>query len=63
MYQQRKELYIEIDGLWKLVMKKSRWGYHEMRSVVNHKLQWAERDYIKKVTGKKQIQIWDPRKS
>jgi hypothetical protein len=63
MDQQKAVLDIEIDELWKLMMKKSRWGYHEMRSAVSHKLQLVERDYVSKVTGKKQSQIWDPRKS
>jgi len=63
MDQKKATLDIEIDALWKLMINKSRWGYHEMRSEVKHKLQLDERDYVSKVIGKKQSQIWDLRKS
>jgi hypothetical protein len=46
------DLDIEIDELWKLIMKKSIWGYHGMKKVVNHELQLVERDYISRVIGK-----------
>jgi hypothetical protein len=44
MDRQKVTLDIEIDALWKLTMKNSRWGYHEMRSVVIQKMQLAVRD-------------------
>jgi len=55
MDQQKEVLDIEIDALWKLTMKKSRWGCHEMRSAVKHKLKLDERDYVSKVTGKNKV--------
>jgi hypothetical protein len=63
MNQQETELDIEIDGLWKLMMKKViRWNYPRMKKIVNHKLQLAKKDYIIKVIGKKQSKTWDPRR-
>jgi len=38
MCQQRTELDIEIDELWKLIKKRSRWKYHEMKRTINHEL-------------------------
>jgi hypothetical protein len=52
MYQQITELNIEIDKLWKLMIKNSKWGYREMRSAFNHKIKLVERDYIIRVMGK-----------
>jgi len=60
--QQKADFYIEIDKLWKLMMKKSIWGYHGMKKEVNHKLQLVERDYINRVIGKKKSKLWDPRR-
>jgi hypothetical protein len=48
MDQQKASLDIEIDELWNSMMKKSIRGYHEMRSEVNHKLQFIERDYVRR---------------
>jgi hypothetical protein len=36
--EQRTELDIEIDGLWKLIIKNSIWEYHERKRTVSHKL-------------------------
>jgi len=53
MNQQETEMDIEIDGLWKLMMKKViRWNYPRMKKTVDHKLQLAKKDYISKVIGK-----------
>jgi hypothetical protein len=60
--QQKAELDIEIDEMWKMMMKKSRWRYHGMRRKINHKLQSTERDYINKVKIKQESKIWDPGK-
>jgi hypothetical protein len=47
--QQKEEMDVEIDELWKLMMKNSIWKYHWMRRTINQKLKLAERDYINKV--------------
>jgi hypothetical protein len=55
-------LCIEIDEIRRLMMKKFIWRHHGMKRAVSHKFYLVERDYIEKVKGKKESNIWDPGK-
>jgi len=51
-----------IEEIWELIMEVTRWSCYEMKRAVNHKIRWAEINFINKIIDRKKINIRDPGK-